>query len=104
MHGRRSDDVNVHGVLVSLIRVTEVLLSFDGVQDAHVRAVPTPDADNYLVAYLVCKDADVATLAVWCKNHLRSHEIPRRWVRIDTIPRDQNGKVAARALDQEADR
>lgn len=99
VRGRRSDDVNVHGELVSLVHVEAVVGSLVSVRDVAIRAETAPHGDHSLVAFIVTAAAtDVAAIAEQCGPLLRAVEVPQRWVALESIPRDRNGKVTTHEL------
>ncbi len=89
--GRADDVVISGGENVSLARVSEVVRSVPGVNDAVAIGLPDPEWGSVVVAVvasqLVPDELDTATSA-----KLVPSERPRRWVVVDEIPLLPNGK------------
>jgi O-succinylbenzoic acid--CoA ligase len=88
----RSDEVIVSGgENVSLPNVAAVIGGFDGVIQAV--AVGLPDDEwGTVVGVMVEGSADESALSIAATSELASHERPKRWVVVDTIPTLETGK------------
>jgi O-succinylbenzoic acid--CoA ligase len=88
----RSDEIIVSGgENVSLPNVAAVVGGFDGVVQAV--AVGLPDDEwGTVVGVMVEGSADESALSIAAKSELASHERPKRWVVVDTIPTLETGK------------
>ena len=108
--GRSKELIISGGYNVYPREVEDVLRLCPGVHDAAVVGVPDAEWGERVVAFVVCDEAAVApsdaALAAWSGERLAPYKRPRRWERIDTIPRNSMGKVQrkrARHLDGRRD-
>jgi long-chain acyl-CoA synthetase len=107
IEGRVSDQINRGGMKVTPSEVEEVLGAADGVQEAAVVGAPDDRLGEVPVAFVVAIDAarppDAATLEAHCREHLAPWKVPVRFEPIDTLPRNEVGKVMKRELLERAD-
>jgi len=78
-----------------------VLESHASVREAAVLGVPDPEWGERVVAVVVMTvpgGGDLAGLEALCRARLTSAKVPRRWMVLDTLPRNANGKVDREAL------
>jgi malonyl-CoA/methylmalonyl-CoA synthetase len=95
--GRKSDLIISGGFNIYPREIEELLVEQEGVREAAVVGVADELRGEVPVAYLVGEfDADV--LASVCRDQLASFKVPRRFVKIDTIPRTALGKVQKHLL------
>jgi malonyl-CoA/methylmalonyl-CoA synthetase len=95
--GRRSDLIISGGFNIYPREIEELLLEQDGVAEAAVVGVADDVRGEVPVAYLV-GDFDVANLDRICRDQLASFKVPRRFERVDSIPRTALGKVQKHLL------
>lgn len=98
---RIKDLVIVNGMNVYPRMVEEVLYRHPAVAEAAVVGEPHPLHGEIPVAYLVAKPemrVDSTELRDWCREHLGRHEVPRRLILVDALPRNAAGKVLKREL------
>ena len=95
--GRKSDLIISGGFNIYPREIEELLLEQEGVREAAVVGVPDDVRGEVPVAYLV-GDFDPAQLESVCRVQLASFKVPRRFVRVDSIPRNALGKVQKRFL------
>jgi len=98
--GRRDGQVKVRGFRVELGEVEKALARAPGVRSAVVTA-RTDGESMGLVAYVVWEDAragDVGTLRRALAKSLPGYMMPSRFVEIDALPLNANGKVDRRSL------
>ena len=100
----RSDDcINVGGANVYPAELEAVLAASDDVVDSLVIARPHPVLGQVPHAVVVARDPDSPDLAdrltSHCRRNLPSHKVPASFEFVQSIPRNENGKVtlAARA-------
>ena len=105
-HGRADDRFKIAGQFVSPAQVEAVALAVSGIAEACL--VGKPSADGLLegVLYLaLASGADFAMVEakLWdaLKGELMPHQIPRRLVQLDALPRTQTGKVKRHILRME---
>jgi malonyl-CoA/methylmalonyl-CoA synthetase len=95
--GRRSDLIISGGFNIYPREIEELLLEQPGVVEAAVAGEPDPVRGEVPVAYVV-GDFDEAQLTSLCREQLASFKVPRRFIRVDSIPRTALGKVQKHLL------
>ncbi len=95
--GRKSDLIISGGFNIYPREIEELLLEQAGVREAAVCGVPDPVRGEVPVAYIV-GEFDDAKLEQVCREQLASFKVPRRFVRVETIPRTALGKVQKHLL------
>jgi malonyl-CoA/methylmalonyl-CoA synthetase len=95
--GRRSDLIISGGFNIYPREIEELLLEQPGVREAAVTGEPDAVRGEVPVAYVV-GEADEGALAAACREQLASFKVPRRFVRVDSIPRTALGKVQKHLL------
>ena len=81
--------------------VEEVLYGHGAVAEAAVFGVPDEHWGERVTAAVVLKagaQADEAELDALCRDQLAGYKRPRRWLFVDTIPKNVSGKVLKRTL------
>jgi malonyl-CoA/methylmalonyl-CoA synthetase len=95
--GRKSDLIISGGFNIYPREIEELLLEQPGVSEAAVVGVADDVRGEVPIAYLV-GEIDEEALARVCREQLASFKVPRRFVKIDTIPRTALGKVQKHLL------
>jgi len=95
--GRKSDLIISGGFNIYPREIEELLLEQPGVAEAAVVGVEDAVRGEVPVAYLVGA-FDEAQLERVCREQLASFKVPRRFVRVETIPRTALGKVQKHLL------
>jgi malonyl-CoA/methylmalonyl-CoA synthetase len=95
--GRRSELIISGGFNIYPRELEELLLEQPGVSEAAVVGVEDAVRGEVPVAYLV-GDFDEAELERACRAQLASFKVPRRFVRVEAIPRTALGKVQKHLL------
>jgi malonyl-CoA/methylmalonyl-CoA synthetase len=95
--GRRSDLIISGGFNIYPREIEELLLEQPGVREAAVVGEADPVRGEVPVAY-IAGDANDEALAAICREQLASFKVPRRFVRVDSIPRTALGKVQKHLL------
>lgn len=91
--------VKVNGQRVETLEIEIQLSHIDGIENAAVKAFEDADGQNYLVAYYVSKEnTDEQYLRLTLKQKLPEYMIPRFFVRMDSLPKNMNGKLDRKAL------
>lgn len=96
IEGRVSDMVNRGGMKVFPGEVQEVLLLHPGVAEVAVVGVPDERLGEVPWAFVVPTGAAAPapeSLEAHCREHLAPYKIPARFEVIDTLPRNEVGKV-----------
>ncbi|GMQ84983.1 MAG: hypothetical protein BMS9Abin07_0548 [Acidimicrobiia bacterium] len=96
--GRKDDIILSGGEKVVPQFVEAVLESFPSVGRAVVLGVPDDDWGEAAVAVIEGNEFDVAALAGRARGALPAHQVPKRWVRIETMPELSNGKIDRAAV------
>ncbi|HMG42602.1 MAG TPA: AMP-binding protein [Acidimicrobiales bacterium] len=103
--GRAKELIISGGFNVYPREVEEVLRAHPAVDDAAVVGAPDPEWGERVCAFVVLADGNGdgddltdAALVAWCDERLASYKRPRRWERIDEVPRNALGKVVRHVL------
>ena len=98
---RIKDLIIVNGMNVYPRMIEEVLYRHPDVAEAAVVGEHHRLHGEIPIAFIVPKpgvQSDPARLRDWCKDHLGRHEIPRRFVLRESLPRNAAGKILKREL------
>jgi malonyl-CoA/methylmalonyl-CoA synthetase len=95
--GRKSDLIISGGYNIYPREIEELLLEQPGVSEAAVVGVADEVRGEVPVAYLV-GTFDAAELEAICREQLASFKVPRRFVKVESIPRTALGKVQKHLL------
>jgi amino acid adenylation domain-containing protein len=99
-HGRLDDQVKVRGFRVEPGEIEAALAAHPGVGAAAVAAIPGPDGDARLVAWVVPRAGAEAPagLAAFLGERLPAHMVPSRFLPLAEVPLTASGKLDRRAL------
>jgi O-succinylbenzoic acid--CoA ligase len=94
VEGRIKELIVSGGEKVAPAAVEAVLCAHPAVADAGVAGVPDPDWGEAVVAYVVERDpvSDYDLLA-FCRDHLAGYQLPKRILRVPSLPRNAAGKL-----------
>jgi amino acid adenylation domain-containing protein len=95
--GRLDHQVKVRGYRIELGEIETVLARHDDIAQAVVLAVKVGDETD-LVACYCGADVPDARLVRWLRGRLPIHMVPRKFLRLDTMPLSPNGKTDRPAL------
>ena len=100
--GRVSSFINVAGRKVQPDEVERVLRDMPDIADVKIIGAPDPQRGEVLAACIVRRDPRLRPLDVrqYCAMRLAAHKVPRLYVFLDEMPRDERGKTSRRALDE----
>ena len=101
---RKKDMIISGGANVYAREVEEVLLEVKGVREAAVIGLPHPKWGEMVTAVLVSESGapvDEATLIDHCRRQLADYRRPKRFLWVDSLPRNAYGKVLKRQLRKE---
>ncbi len=102
--GRDSDMIISGGLNVYPREVEDALDRADGIADAAVFGVPHPDFGEAVVAVVLSPDRasfDERACIGYLKTELASYKVPKRIIAVESIPRNELGKVTRAALRKE---
>lgn len=99
LRGRSGDLIISGGFNIYPREIEEVLLECAGVREAAVIGIADPARGEVPVAYVVGDEAcDEESLRETCERQLASFKQPRKFIRVDTLPRNALGKVQRHLL------
>ena len=95
--GRQSDMIISGGLNIYPKEIESVLDGVDGVDESAVVGVPDPDFGETVVAVVVGK-VDESVLRDACEATLARFKHPRRYLSVESLPRNAMGKVQKATL------
>ncbi|ADN75551.1 AMP-dependent synthetase and ligase [Ferrimonas balearica DSM 9799] len=96
---RKKDMILVSGFNVYPNEVEDVLTQFPGIVEAAVVGEADERSGERVVAYLVSEaELDLPALKAHCRENLTGYKQPRKFVRLDELPKSTVGKVLRREL------
>lgn len=99
LQGRRSELIISGGFNIHPREIEELLLQQPGIREAAVVGMPDPARGEMPVAYCVSDAAlDPDALERVLRTDLASFKVPRRYVRVDALPRTALGKIQRHLL------
>ena len=97
--GRKSDLIISGGFNIYPRDIEEFLMEQEGVAEAAVVGVADPVRGEVPVAYVVLNgEVDIAGLERFCRDKLASFKVPRKFVVVETLPRNAMGKIQKHLL------
>lgn len=104
---RKKDLIIVNGMNVYPRMIEEVLHGIPGVREVAVIGEPDGLHGEVPVAYLGCDPEsaiDEKQLRSHCRTHLGRHQLPKRFVFLEALPRNAAGKILKRELRLDGER
>lgn len=101
LDGRNSDMIIFGGTNIYPAEIESALMLVPGVADCAVFGIPDPEFGEQVCAFVQpAPDADLTAESIreGLKGHLASYKIPRRVELVDTLPREDTGKIFKRKL------
>ncbi|WP_066503439.1 amino acid adenylation domain-containing protein [Abyssisolibacter fermentans] len=96
---RIDKQVKIRGYRIEIGEIENILKKHSSIKDALVVAKDNEDMYKYLCAYIVGEnDVSVKEIRDYLSSELPEYMIPSYFIKIDSIPLDQNGKVNKKAL------
>jgi malonyl-CoA/methylmalonyl-CoA synthetase len=95
--GRRSDLIISGGFNIYPREIEELLLEQEGVREAAVAGVADDVRGEVPIAFIV-GEFDADALETICRDQLASFKVPRKFVKVESIPRTALGKVQKHLL------
>lgn len=92
---RLKDMYTVGGFKAWPAEIERVLLTHPDIADAAVVGMPDDRLGEVGCAFLVWRGAipDAEALTRWCRERMANYKVPRRFVGVETLPRNASGKV-----------
>ncbi len=97
LQDRAKDMIISGGTNIYPREVEEVLLTHPDVEEVAVVGAPDPDWGEVVVAFVV-GNADRAALDAHCRAHIARFKRPKRYVTVESLPKNNYGKVLKTAL------
>jgi acyl-coenzyme A synthetase/AMP-(fatty) acid ligase len=92
--GREKSVLSVGGHKVTPELIEDLLLSFDGVEQAGVFPVVNSVGLEEVHAAIVARaEVDERQLFLHCQQGLPDHLVPRRFIKVEALPRNDMGKI-----------
>lgn len=101
MVDRIKDMIIVNGMNVYPRMVEEVLYQHADVLEAAVVGEPHASHGEIVVAHVVAKEGsalDIAGVKAFCREHLGQHQLPRKVIMRESLPKNATGKILKREL------
>ncbi|WP_298771747.1 non-ribosomal peptide synthetase [uncultured Shewanella sp.] len=100
--GRNDNQVKLNGLRVFLGEIESLLSTHDDVLQAAVIVAKTPAGSDVLVAYYVTDTSensdDDERFSLFMSQHLPGGLVPRVYIKLDSLPLSEHGKVDRRQL------
>ena len=92
---RRKDLIITGGENVNPIEVEEALMKIEGITDAAVVGVEDGEWGQKVVAYILNRDCriEISELRLQLKGKLTAYKIPKEFILVSEIPRNEIGKI-----------
>jgi fatty-acyl-CoA synthase len=104
--GRKTDMVISGGMNVYPAEIEAVLAGHPAIREAAVVGVPDEKWGERLIAFVVARPGgrlpSDAALVRFCRQSLAGYKVPRRFERVDELPRNPTGKVLKKDLSARA--
>jgi hypothetical protein len=91
--GRKDHQIKLHGQRIELGEIERCLLN-----TSISACIVIKWNDNHLVAYVQSSNIDEKQLREHCQSHLPSHMIPAKFMVLDKLPVNANGKIDRKLL------
>lgn len=91
--GRKDDQIKINGVKVNRREIESILLKNGNISQAYVTN-QFVNQKNVLIAYVVANDSfSEDNIRNFCKNYISPNFIPNRFIQLNKLPTNSNGKV-----------
>lgn len=103
--GRAADMIVRGGANVYPAEIEAVISRLEGVREVTVTGFAVPGLGEEIAAFaIVAPGITEAALVAHCRTQLPPDKRPRRFVLVDALPRNQNGKILRRELREELEK
>lgn len=101
-HGRADDQLKLGGVRIQLADIERALADYAGITDGALGRVSTGGGRTSLVAFVVAagEQPDTRSIRAFLLARLPAVAVPTRYVVLDRLPTQPNGKLDRGALDR----
>lgn len=98
-HGRMDSQIKLRGLRIELGEIENQLLTHEQVKKAAILVHENDMANKYLIAfYQTSSNTDLTDLDIFLLKTLPDYMIPSKFLRLDTFPTNQNGKLDRKEL------
>ncbi len=94
--GRKDNTILSGGETVYAVDIEHVLLTHPAVQEAVIMGIPDQVWGEIVAVTIVPNPGETITeqeLVAYCKTHLASYKIPKKFLFMDELPRSTSGKI-----------
>jgi len=94
--GRKKDVIIIHGYTLYPAQIESMLSQSGMLKDVAALGIPHGVAGEICVAFIVPTDAatfSLKHLRLWARKNMADYKVPSRFVIVDSLPLNQNGKV-----------
>ena len=94
--GRKKDVMTIHGYTLYPAEIESLLSRSGMLKDIAAVGVPHAAAGEICVAFIVPEDTETFSLKrlrLWARHNVADYKIPGRFVIVDSLPLNRNGKV-----------
>jgi len=98
---RKKDLIIVNGMNVYPRMIEEVLYQFPNLKEAAVIAEPSELHGEIPIAFVVLDPVPLELdrqLRTFCREHLGRHQVPKRFINVEELPKNAAGKIMKREL------
>jgi amino acid adenylation domain-containing protein len=99
--GRSDSQIKSRGYRIELGEIETVLHTIPSLRESAIVAIPTDGFENYAIccAYSVLdSDVPAAEVRATLRKSLPYYMLPSRWLKLETLPTNANGKIDKRML------
>jgi acyl-CoA synthetase (AMP-forming)/AMP-acid ligase II len=102
--GRQHDMIKTGGLKVYPNEIEEIINSHPAVKEAAVIGIPDPKRGEIIKAFIVPQNENILTRTIrkYCSENLALYKTPSVFQVTDRIPRNPNGKIDKKALQEKA--
>ncbi|MBL6449167.1 amino acid adenylation domain-containing protein [Fulvivirga sp. 29W222] len=99
-HGRRDNQVKIHGQRIELGEIENVLLQHESIKTAAVTILKTEGNFKIAAYYTSETELESGALKAFLQQHLPAYMLPTFYMRLENLPLTTNGKIDQKALPQ----
>ncbi|MDQ0272759.1 class I adenylate-forming enzyme family protein [Cytobacillus purgationiresistens] len=96
---RKKDVIISGGVNIYPKEIEDLLVKYEGIQEAAVVGMPHEEWGETVIAFFVASEkVEPEALSSYLRLHIAKYKIPRVFEQVDMLPRNASGKILKRAL------